>query len=355
MTDITVLVVLLIILAGIIAYTGDVLGTVIGKRRLSLFGARPKRSGRIIGVLAGILIMLVTLGSLALTFRNAVRVIMSAQPVGEQLAAQRTEGARLAAENERLAGENETLTAANAQLENQLLNQSSELTTLKAEIQGLQDQLANQADQLQSAQAQISAVSSGDLTYNANEVIHTGLITAQDPAEVQSQLVQLLASANQRTAQRRSGEVQISSEQVDRIVSEAVQTPGEDVVVLRSRINGYASQPVEVGIEVLENVRLVSQGQLVISRQIHLGSPELQAQRDNVRLNIRSLFTDANNHLLGLGLADQVPTELSDRSLEIDGFTNQLLRLSGLVTVGLAASDDIYTGEPAELEFVILN
>ena len=355
MTDITVLVVLLIILAGIIAYTGDVLGTVIGKRRLSLFGARPKRSGRIIGVLAGILIMLVTLGSLALTFRNAVRVIMSAQPVGEQLAAQRTEGTRLAAENERLAGENETLTAANAQLENQLLEQSSELTARRTEIEELQDQLANQADQLQSAQAQINAVSSGDLTYNANEVIHTGLITAQDPAEVQSQLVQLLASANQKAAQRRSGEVQVSSEQLGVIAAEAAQTQGEDVVILRSRINGYVAQPVEVGIEVLENAKLVNRGQLVISRQIHLGSPEVQAQRDNVRLNIRSLFSDANNRLLGLGLADQVPTELSEASLEVDGFTNQLLRLSGAVTVGLAASADIYTGEPAELEFVILN
>ena len=73
------LVLLLVVLAGVIAYAGDVLGTVVGKRRLSLFGWRPKRTGQVVGVAAGILIMLVTLSTLAVAFRGAAGVLLRAQ------------------------------------------------------------------------------------------------------------------------------------------------------------------------------------------------------------------------------------------------------------------------------------
>ena len=43
------LVVLLIFLAGVTAYAGDRLGMFVARRRLSLFGIRPRRTGQIVG------------------------------------------------------------------------------------------------------------------------------------------------------------------------------------------------------------------------------------------------------------------------------------------------------------------
>ena len=85
MTYVLGLVGLLVLLAGVIAYAGDRLGTWVGRRRLTLFGARPKRTGQIVGVAAGILIMLTTLGVLALAFRNATQTLVNAQRTADEL------------------------------------------------------------------------------------------------------------------------------------------------------------------------------------------------------------------------------------------------------------------------------
>ncbi len=85
MTFIVMLVVGLVVLAGVIAFAGDRLGTYVGRRRLSLFGARPRRTGQLVGVMAGILIMLSTLGVLALAFQNATATLLNFQRTLEEL------------------------------------------------------------------------------------------------------------------------------------------------------------------------------------------------------------------------------------------------------------------------------
>ncbi|HLU82583.1 MAG TPA: DUF3084 domain-containing protein, partial [Trueperaceae bacterium] len=86
MTFIVLLVVGLVALAGVIAFAGDRLGTYVGRRRLSLFGARPRRTGQIVGVMAGILIMLSTLVVLAFAFQNATDTLLNFQRTLEELA-----------------------------------------------------------------------------------------------------------------------------------------------------------------------------------------------------------------------------------------------------------------------------
>lgn len=65
----------LIILGGIVSYLGDLLGTYFAKRKLSLFGLRPKRTGTVISMVTGILITLATLGGAMLVsedYKNAL-------------------------------------------------------------------------------------------------------------------------------------------------------------------------------------------------------------------------------------------------------------------------------------------
>ncbi len=53
----------LVIVSGVIAYVGDVLGRRMGRKRLSLFGLRPRHTAIAISVIAGMLITLFTLGA----------------------------------------------------------------------------------------------------------------------------------------------------------------------------------------------------------------------------------------------------------------------------------------------------
>jgi len=51
-----VLIAVLAIMGGAIAYIGDKLGTRVGKRKLSIFGLRPKHTSIIVTIITGILI-----------------------------------------------------------------------------------------------------------------------------------------------------------------------------------------------------------------------------------------------------------------------------------------------------------
>lgn len=114
MTFIGLLVLLLVVLAGIIAFAGDRLGTYVGRRRLTLFGARPRRTGQIVGIMAGILIMLTTLGVLAIAFQNATQTLLNFQRTLDELTQLRTQERIL---NERVREANLELEALRTELE----------------------------------------------------------------------------------------------------------------------------------------------------------------------------------------------------------------------------------------------
>ena len=55
----------LVLTGGAIAFIGDRLGTRIGKKRLSIFGLRPRHTSIIVTIITGILITAATFGILA--------------------------------------------------------------------------------------------------------------------------------------------------------------------------------------------------------------------------------------------------------------------------------------------------
>ena len=85
----------LLALAGVIAYAGDRLGAWVGRRRLSVFGWRPRRTGQAVGIVAGVLIMLSTMGVLSLAFRGATGVLLRSQQTARELGELRTQQERL--------------------------------------------------------------------------------------------------------------------------------------------------------------------------------------------------------------------------------------------------------------------
>jgi hypothetical protein len=94
----------------------------------------------------------------------------------------------------------------------------------------------------------------------------------------------------------------------------------------------------------------------VVSRQIHLGSEQLPITSDEVNTKVRQLLRDANDKLLTLGLADNVDTSASDgSSLSPEAFSSDLERLTGVVTIGLVASEEVMSSGPVKLSLVIIN
>ncbi|MEG6585062.1 DUF3084 domain-containing protein [Dendrosporobacter sp. 1207_IL3150] len=80
-----VLIAVLTIMGGAIAYIGDKLGTKVGKRKLSMFGLRPKHTSIIVTIITGILITSSTLGILALASRDVRTALFGMDALKAQL------------------------------------------------------------------------------------------------------------------------------------------------------------------------------------------------------------------------------------------------------------------------------
>ncbi len=76
---------LVLIFSGIIAYIGDRIGMKAGKKRISLFGLRPRYSSMIITIFTGILIALLTISILLFTYTNLRQALFNINDVLDRL------------------------------------------------------------------------------------------------------------------------------------------------------------------------------------------------------------------------------------------------------------------------------
>lgn len=64
------LIVVLVLTGGVIAFIYDRLGSKVGKKKLSLFGLRPRHTSILVIIITGILITTVTFGILAIASKD---------------------------------------------------------------------------------------------------------------------------------------------------------------------------------------------------------------------------------------------------------------------------------------------
>ncbi|MCS7173689.1 MAG: DUF3084 domain-containing protein [Armatimonadetes bacterium] len=76
---------LLLLISGLIAYVGNVVGRRVGKQRLSLWGLRPRTTAHIVTVLTGMLIHLLTVGTLLGLSRDARTALFRLRETVRQL------------------------------------------------------------------------------------------------------------------------------------------------------------------------------------------------------------------------------------------------------------------------------
>jgi len=79
------LIIIVIILSAIVAYIGDLVGMRVGKKRVSIFGLRPKSTSSIITIVSGIVIAILTLAVLSATSQTVRTAIFSMKFVQRQI------------------------------------------------------------------------------------------------------------------------------------------------------------------------------------------------------------------------------------------------------------------------------
>lgn len=150
----TALVFLLVLaLCGFIAYIGDLLGRRLGKKRLTVFGLRPKHTAILLTIVTGIVIASMTLGLALLIVPGFSKVVTQ----GERMLAINS---RLTQENDGLQKQNDTLrqdTAQEKKRNHQLSGQNVELDKKNRELQKSNETIAAQNASLTKSNQSLAA------------------------------------------------------------------------------------------------------------------------------------------------------------------------------------------------------
>lgn len=311
-------VLLLVVVGGFAAYQGDKVGMIVGRRRLSILGLRPRYTSRIITIFTGVTIVLFTLVSLIVLsdsvrqalfgvdrLKQAVEVLSVEVGIKNEelvsLAAQRQELAKAIAD---LKKENEHLQAQNIDLRSQqdaLSKQTAQLMAERSRLESDRTFLVTQLGELRKAGEyyfdQVSRLQQANFNlrqanfvYHALDVLASRVVDARQPAaELRLQLRDLLHEANDAVLRNGAGDIASrTGVRIDRVIAEAQDrytlvdtdlvidlavkaiqsdTSLESVIVqLVAITNAAAGEPVQADFSLIRNLRLFDAGEVVARR-----------------------------------------------------------------------------------------
>ncbi len=263
----------------------------------------------------------------------------------------RLQATTLEEENAQLVDSNQRLAEFNASLEDQIRQRNAAVQDLQVIVSDLQVSVERQAGELRELQLAAGRFEGGDVYFVRDQLIYSGAIHAQDPAEVRQELAAFIADATTFVARRGVERVNVTPEQFSLLVDVISQTPESDLIRFISPSNQISST-IDVLVEAIENTMLFERGQLVSALPIHLGSQDLPSSQNDIRNSIAQLKAEAVRKMRRAGLDEGSLPDFGAVTEEM--FTNMLLRLTGPATIALVATEPIHRAGPAHLELMIL-
>ena len=323
--------VLLAALAGVIAYAGDVLGTTVGRRRLSLFGWRPKRTGRVVGVTAGILIMLTTLGILSVAFRGAANALLNAQQVSQELRA--------------LRGERNGLQQETARLRLEIDASQSQLAEAQSVIQNAErarDDALAETSQLRSTQVSLNQELGTLKRRSSNLGIEVSSLEEQRAA----------LEASNEVLEQENRSLQVANEGLaaeNAAFKDNVNGLSNEVVTLQNQLGALqrdSQRQAQRLVQAREQIEAVQGGQLTYRRGQIVYSQPIAAQAPSAVREALGIYVQEANRVT----ASQGAGEIILRRDQVDSLTEALAASPGEDLVVLVSRADRFGLEDVEVE-----
>ena len=315
----------LVLTGGVIAFIGDRLGTKIGKKRLSIFGLRPRHTSIIITIITGIFITTMTFAVMAAASEN-VRLALfgmeelqdrmsslsiQVQGTSAELEAAKKEkseadaaleaaktnvdsmkrqqqdlaeeskrlqagNAELAARNEALVGENMSLAEANAALD----AQNGTLLADNAKLSGNNEQLADENGRLESRNQELRdgmlAIREGDITFRAGEIIASGVVRGNRAADEVRADMESLAQLAMRNVSERLGrdvsaqELWIYQPELEAAIQAIAANKQDMVVRVVAAGNLVRGETIRTALELYNNSVIFKADEFIIARPYHI-------------------------------------------------------------------------------------
>lgn len=148
-------IVLLMLVGGVAAYWGDRVGMLVGRRRLSVFGLRPKHTSQVIAIATGVMIVLFTLSTLLVISNSVRQALFGMDELQDKVVYLSAEVTAFERERADLEDRNEMLRTRAEQLESETLGLEAEAAELRSERASLEDKVETLRSQISSAQEEI--------------------------------------------------------------------------------------------------------------------------------------------------------------------------------------------------------
>ena len=379
-----------VILSGLIAYIGDRIGMKMGKKRVSLFGLRPRYSSIIITIVTGILIAVLSVTILLAVYSELRQALFNINDVLTRLEYLNEELAdrdqQLTAKDKKLAAKDQELSELQQKIEarekeiaqrdkeiaaveselkeltqnrNQLQQRVEELSSQREELESQVAELKNQISELEADYDELRKVANQlqagviyymgeDMVYQKGDVIYTDVLEGgRSEQETISALNKYLQAANQVAVKK---EIEVNEEtgmalrlQTEDILNAARiiynMEPGSRVIVsLIARVNVPKNDWLYANFQLYEDFKVFKKGQLISSREI-----SAEQSSKEIETELEALLQDINQKAINQGLLPDNSGQVGSINFsQFYDLVNRVRSASGEVRINIYAGRDIW-------------
>ena len=375
------LIIIMAVVGGFIAYLADKMGSKIGKKKMSIFGLRPKHTSILLTVTSGTIIAVLTIGVVAVSSQSARTALfgmeklqrelklLNAEKEDATLALNEAKGkveeqnkkiGELDARMQESMRENDAMEAKLAEVNSMYSRAQEALASLTAS----KEQLTSEIEELEKTTAALRKgiinMREGQVYYRAGEVVYAGVMRGglKHDANV-AQVNWLLQNANEAALERLGMQqkdhplqaIWLSRGAVNNAVNALDKSKGNLFFRVRTVANIIVGELAVCEIEMFENQFIYPDGTLIYSADfdMHDGS----TSHDNL---LMGFLTQINHQAVEAGV---LPDPLTGKVGNMDAATmietsNAIRRTNGLFTLKAYAKGDITTAGPVRLRLEVV-
>ncbi len=372
------LVLMLVVIGGIIAFIGDRIGMKVGKKRLSIFGLRPKHTSMLITVITGIVVAATSVLVMSIVSQDVRTALFRMHEIQATLASTQdqlsTAFSQLMTKEEELVkgearvkelqGEIDSLTEKIGGLSAELSKVQEEREKARKDKEKLEEEskaletligdLTKEANELYEfiglMRKFLEGLQLSDITYRSEEIILAKVMDGKaETKTVREEISGFLQQAN-KLALGRKASIEGSDEEaiiffmdnLETITEKIAKAEGPVVIRLVSATNAFVGQPVYAYLQIFENKLLFKSGQVVAERTID-GS----MGQDIVQDELMNLLMTANDEATRLGMVTDIEGRVGQVSYsEFNEAKSRIIDSGEKVRVLAIAMQDTWNTKP---------
>lgn len=375
------LIVIMAVVGGFIAYMADKMGSKIGKKKMSVFGLRPKHTSILLTVTSGTIIAVLTISVMAIASQSARTALFGMDKLQQELKMLNDEKANAAVAldetKNRVEVQNKKISELDAKMQESM--QENDAMEIKlAEINAMYSRAQNEVAELTNAKDMLTSeikdleqttealrkgiinMREGQVYYRTGEVVYAGVMRGGlKHDENIAQVNWLLQNANETALQRLGMQeteqplqaIWISKNMVENAVDALDKSRGNLFFRIRTVANIMVGELAVCDIEMFENQFIYPDDTLILSIDYNL-----RDNKDNNENLIMAFLSQVNHNAVQAGV---LPDPLTGKVGNLDAATmietsNAIRRTNGIFTLNAYAKGDITTAGPVRIRLEVV-